>query len=330
MYNNHLVIDGHIHCSAQTDIDYLANFIKNTGTDKANILACAHSQLKTLTPLALQMKKKYPNNFFVFTAPDVTAYTNHKNDLGLYQASYCEQMLNNGCDGIKLLEGKPQMRKKYPIPDFDSPTWDYFFKWAQDKQVPILWHVNDPEEFWDYDNAPSFAISQGWLYDETYPNNEDQYRQVLTVLDRYPNLRIDFAHFFFMSKQLDRLSNILDKYHNVMIDITPGIEMYENFSKDINKTKAFFEKYHNRIIYGTDIGGRCVLMGEEKEFDEIENNKRPQIVKQFLSETNDIVIESDGHYLIDRKPFTMKCLGLNDERLDEILSKNFLDFVKSI
>ena len=327
MYKDLEIIDGHIHCSAQTDINYLSDFIFKTNTDKALILACSHSKLLTLTPMALQMKKNYPDKFFVFSAPDVTAYTNHPNDLGEYFVSYFEDLINKGVDGIKLLEGKPQMRKKYPIPDFDHEAWEPFFKWAEEKQFPILWHVNDPEEFWDYENAPAFAISQGWLYDDSYVNNEAQYTQVLNVLKRHPKLRIDFAHFFFMSKQLNRLSNILDTYPNVYIDLTPGIEMYENFSKDINNTKAFFEKYHNRIIYGTDIGGRCVLMGEEKEFDELENTRRPEVVRDFLFEDKDILIESDGHYIINRKPFVMKGLGLSKNRLEEILSKNLLNFI---
>lgn len=327
MYKDLLIIDGHVHNSAQVDNDYLADFLKHTNTDKACIASCAHSKLISLTPLALELKSKYPDKFFVFSAPDVTAYKTHIDDLGLYQARYCENLIRKGCTGIKLLEGKPQMRKMYPIPDFDLPCWEPFFSWAEEKQIPILWHVNDPENFWDYKNAPAFAISQGWLYDDSYVNNEDQYRQVLNVLNKHPKLRVDFAHFFFMSNQLDRLSKILDSFVNVKVDLTPGIEMYENFSKNIEETKAFFEKYHNRIIYGTDIGGRCVLMGEEKEFDELENLRRPEIVRTFLTSNQDILIKSDGHYIIDRNPFVMKCLNLNNNRLKEIFSDNFLDLI---
>jgi len=328
MFKNHIVLDAHVHCSLQTDSDYLADFLEKTNTDMANIVACSHSKAITMTPMALKMKSKYPDRFFVFTAPDVTGYKDHADDLGLYFANYCNDMMSRGCDGVKLLEGKPQMRKAYPIPDFDLPVWEAFFAWAEESGTPILWHVNDPEEFWDYKTAPSFAVSQGWLYDDTYPNNEDQYRQVLAVLERHPRLKIDFAHFFFMSAQLERLAAILDKYQNVMIDITPGIEMYENFSKDRAKALAFFEKYHDRIIYGTDIGGRCVLMGEDKVFDEAENLRRPEIVRIFLEYDGDVLVESDGHYIVGREPFVMKCLGLNDEVLDEILSRNFLRLLK--
>ena len=62
MYKDLLVIDGHVHVSAQTNIDYLADFLTKTNTDKANIIACSHSQLFTLTPLALKMKGESPIN----------------------------------------------------------------------------------------------------------------------------------------------------------------------------------------------------------------------------------------------------------------------------
>jgi len=325
-----MIIDSHVHNSDQTDYEYLKEFLVRTKTDKACLLSVAHSKKTSMINEALALKAKYPDMFFVFTEPLVSAYYEHEENLGAFFAKYCQSMIDRGCDGIKMLEGKPQMRKMYPIPDFDLPVWEDFFAWAEEKQVPITWHVNDPENFWDADNAPAFAISQGWLYDSSYVNNEDQYRQVLTVLKRHSKLRICFAHFFFMSAQLERLSDILDSYPNTFVDITPGIEMYENFSKDIEKTKSFFEKYHDRIIYGTDIGGRCVLMGEDKVFDEEENLRRPVIVRSFLSGTEDIVVESDGHYLIGREPFTMHCLGLSGQRLEEILSLNFLRFLGRI
>lgn len=327
MYKGICVIDGHVHISEQVDIDYLADFLIKTNTDKANIIATFHSKIDTLNYKALEMKNKYPDRFYCFISPDVKAYGRRIDDLGLYQANYCQKFIDMGADGIKLLEGKPQMRKRYPIPDFDCIVWEPFFKWAEDNQIPILWHVNDPEEFWDRNNAPDFAISQGWLYDDTYVNNEDQYRQVFNVLDRHPNLKIDFAHFLFMSKQLDRLSSILDKYPNIRIDLTPGIEMYENFSNNFTRAKTFFDTYHKRIIYGSDIGGRCVLMGEDKKFDELENLRRPNIVRQFLSTDSQVLIESDGHYIVNRSPFLMKCLNLNKEVLSDILSNNFISFI---
>lgn len=63
------------------------------------------------------------------------------------------------------------------------------------------------------------------LYDDTYVNNEIQYRQMENMLQRHPNIKFIFAHMYFMSAQLPRLSALLDAYPNMMVDITPGLEM---------------------------------------------------------------------------------------------------------
>ena len=328
MYKNIEVIDCHIHNSYNLNIDFLESFLKDTYIDKVNLLACMSTKCLSLAPKALRMKAKYPDKFTVFVCPDISGYYLNKDNLGEYQKEYIDKLLKAGADGIKLLEGKPQMRKMFPIPDFDDIVWEPFWEYLESNHVPIIFHVNDPEEFWNKSIAPDFAIREGWLYDESFINNEAQYIQVLNVLEKHPELRICFPHFFFMSRHLDRLSNILDTYKNVKVDLTPGIEMYENFSNNYDASLEFFNKYHDRIMFGTDIGGRCVLgKGENRPFDVIENLRRPEIVLDFLSSDETLNISSDGHYIIDRPTFKMRGLNLKDEILEEILNLNFNNFI---
>ena len=315
------IIDAHVHVSPEIRPEDLAAFLTRTGTDGAVLQAVSHSRCLSLIPTALVMKHQFPDRFFVFGAPDRTLYYTAGEALGAEQAAWFARMRSCGVDGIKLLEGKPQMRKSLPIPDFDAPCWEAFWTMAEEEQIPILWHVNDPESFWSRDVSP-WLVRQGWAYDDSFIDNEEQYRQVLCVLDRHPKLRVVFAHFFFLSAQLERLSAIFDRYPNVMVDLTPGIEMIENFSAAPDAARAFFAAYGDRICYGTDIGGRCILTNEGEPFNEAECLRRPEIVRAFLTGTEESRIESDGAYLIGREPFTMRPLGLCGERLDAILSGN--------
>lgn len=319
------ITDAHMHYSPQAGPELLAAFMDETGTDAAVIQAVAHSRCLSLVPGALVMKRKNPGRVFVFGSPDLSAYYLDGEKLGEVQAEYASLLLACGCDGIKLLEGKPQMRKAHPVPDFDSDCWEPFWAYAEREQVPILWHVNDPENFWSPD-ASAWLKKQGWWYDESFINNEEQYAQVLAVLERHSNLKIIFAHFFFMSAQLDRLDEILTRFPNIMVDLTPGIEMYENFSADPERTKEFFGKFGDRIVYGTDIGGRCVLTNEADPFCREENLRRPELVRTFLREQGELTVESDGWFLHDRAPFTMRCLGLPEDKLEKILSGNIERF----
>ena len=43
------------------------------------------------------------------------------------------------------------------------------------------------------------------------------------------------------------------------VDLTPGIEMYHNFSRDPQATRDFFLRYQERILFGTDIGAKALL-----------------------------------------------------------------------
>ena len=316
-----MITDAHVHCSPEISPSELAAFLTETGTDRAVIQAVSHSKRISLIPIALEMKRLFPERFWVFGAPDRTAYYTAGDNLGIAQRDFIKNAVSLGMDGVKLLEGKPQMRKALPIPDFDSSCWEPFWEYIEEEQLPVMWHVNDPETNWGKGASP-WLIKQGWAYDESFINNEEQYRQVLEVMRRHPDMRVIFAHFFFMSAQLDRLSGILDSYGNVMVDLTPGIEMYENFSLKPSDTAQFFEKYQDRICYGTDIGGRCILTNEGQAFNRKECLRRPEIVREFLTGEEERVISSDGDFLIDRSPFLMKPLGLKGERLEKIMNGN--------
>lgn len=329
MFNGLKLTDAHVHPSESFCGKAVFSFFSTHSdmTDAISLCTVSHSRYLSLTPQALAVKSMHPERTYVFSSLDLSEYYLHPDTLGERMAQCGERLIEMGCDGIKMLEGKPQMRKKHPIPDFDAPVWETFWAWAESRQVPILMHINDPEDFWDAENAPAFAVQQGWLYDESYVNNEAQYAQILNVLSRHPRLCLCLAHFFFMSAQLYRLALILDKYPNVRIDLTPGIELYENLSRNIDAARGFFARYSKRIIYGTDIGGRCVLMGEGRAFDTAENIRRGEIVRLFLAGSDSVDIASDGHFLVNRPIFTMHPLALDKTALADILSLSFESFV---
>ncbi len=111
------------------------------------------------------------------------------------------------------------------------------------------------------------------------------------------------------------------------VDLTPGIELYENLSKNPDESRAFFLRYADRIQLGTDIGGRTVIGGTAAELNETESLRRIDIINSFLESTDERLIEADGNYLIKTTPFLLRGLGLKKELLDQICCKNFLAFV---
>ncbi len=323
MKRENRILDCHIHYSLPVKPQELFDIMEYTKTDIANLVIVPDEHRISSVPDALMVKYLNPTKIYVFGSLDVSQYFMHNKSVGKHFVKYVKRMLHCGCDGIKMVEGKPDVRRMVPIPDFDLPAWEPFWNYAEEIGLPILWHVNDPEEFWDKSKIPSWAKSQGWYYGEETINNEVQYTQVFTVLKRHPNLKIIFAHFFFMSAQLERLSKILDEFRNVYIDLTPGIEMYINLSKNKEKAVQFFEKYQSRILYGTDIGARCVI-ANESEINRKESLNRSDIVRTFLTKEGQFTIKADGNFLIGTEDFQLDALNLRPEITQKIFYENFI------
>ncbi|MCK7495462.1 MAG: amidohydrolase family protein [Comamonadaceae bacterium] len=256
---NYTRVDCHIHYSLPIDPQELVDVLDHTDTDIANLVIVPHRQRISSVPDAMMVKHMYPERFLRVFQPGHHAI--------LHASRTCRNAfrpVRQEDAGVRLRRRQDDRRKT----GIAANRADSGFRrrvvgtvlvlCGDASGLPILWHVNDPEEFWDAEKIPSWAKSRGWFYGSDTINNEVQYTQVLNVLERHPNLKIIFAHFFFMSAQLPRLADLLDRYPRICIDLTPGIEMYVNLSKQPEKTRAFFEKYQDRILYGTDIGARSV------------------------------------------------------------------------
>jgi predicted TIM-barrel fold metal-dependent hydrolase len=170
----------------------------------------------------------------------------------------------------------------------------------------LLMHVNDPDEFWDIERAPKWAVDAGWTYtDGTFAPYEEIQRQTIKILEDHPNLSLTLAHFFFCGKTPEILEELFEKYPNLCVDLTPGGEMYVEFEKNYGYYKDFFEKYHERLIFGTDRSRGC----DEKYADWLYN-----VVTTFI-DTDKSVTSFDNKEL--------KGLGLSTEKRDNILFANF-------
>ena len=317
-------LDGHVHFAHPVDPEELIRIMDKTGTDQANLVLVPSRQRLTSVPEAMVAKAKYPGRFYVFTSLDVSEYFRHGKEIGKYMAAFVARMRALGCDGLKLIEGKPNMRKMFPLKPFNDPVWEPLWEYAEKTELPILWHVNDPETCWDPEKAPKHIRMAGELYDESFVNNEAQYREMEDILTRHPNLKVCFAHLFFMSAQLPRLSELLDRFPGMMVDITPGLEIYVNLSKDPEGAKHFFEKYQDRIIYGTDIGSRCVL--GPASLDEKESLARIDLIDHLFDPATDRVMKEDGAYLINTEDFTQRGFALSPEAREKLYSGNFRRF----
>ncbi len=167
-------------------------------------------------------------------------------------ASQIRNMWFMGFDGVKMIEGKPNRRKRLAR-RLDDPIFDGYYGFAEENGVPLTLHLADPSYFWDRSQVTDAIIKHGWFCgDGTYPTYEQFYDELWGILGKFPRLKLTLAHFGFMSEHPDWAEYFLGDFENTCFDITPGTEMFPGFSADPAYWRDFFIRYRTRIYYGTD------------------------------------------------------------------------------
>jgi len=311
------VIDAHTHIGSGLEgISTLSEIMNRCGYKYFTVLSVAGDGWSGVNNLAqnigiMLFKAMYPDKVFGFGG--LNHYYRDTPPEKLDFAAQAVRLINMGFDGMKMIEGKPGVRRELGMP-LDSPAYDEYFAFMESKSLPILYHVADPEEFWDDKKIPDWARGAGWTYWQGgYPGNEDFYSEVEGFLKKFPRLNVIFAHFFFTSTNIEKAAEFLDKWPNIKYDITPGSEMYINFSKHPEKWHDFFTRYQDRILYGTDsVGG-----WHDREDDIRHGTGLKETVRNFL--------EKD----IEHTNWDAALRGIKLDRsvLEKIYHKNFERYV---
>ncbi len=254
------MIDSHTHLDAHNP-EMLLKMVDRFGYEKYGVMAipCGGDPLNTLECLLakrLAPERTYVFGGMVYTDQEPTA-ADHEKQLQL--------MLDAGCDGWKLLESKPSVYRKLQLP-LDGEVFSKAFALAEELGTPLTWHAGDPATFWSAETAPQFAIDNNWLcVGEGYPTLAKIYDEVENVMARHPKLKTAMAHLYFTSDDRPHAERLLDTYENFWLDLTPGSEMYYAFQADTAGWRAFFEKYQDKLVFGTDMvdGDGDVVFGSQ-------------------------------------------------------------------
>ncbi len=314
------IVDGHVHMASVADEASMLAIREATGIEKMTLVSIQDPGAGAGLPQALYMKARHPKRFFVF------AGLNHAEKLsgervktpGLVEQ--VEGFVKLGCDGIKMIEGKPTSRQRMDIPVTDPYFADYWAR-VEELGIPIVWHVNDPEEFWDPARIPAWAKERNWGYGPSDVQKEQLYAEVDEVLDRHPNLRIIFAHFYFLSADLTRAGRFLDEHPTVRFDLAPGIEMLYNLSHDPDGSREFFCKYAERIVFGTDLSSRHTV--EEGQI-------RAGIVFRWLESEDTFRVPEGADFLLGPpEDGRIRGMSLPTDVLTSIYHKNLFQLIGS-
>jgi predicted TIM-barrel fold metal-dependent hydrolase len=166
-----------------------------------------------------------------------------------------------GAAGLKIPKG---LGLGYPAPDgehlltVDDKGLDPLFEKAGALDMPIAIHIGDPKAFW----LPPTPVNERWdelgahpewsFYGQPVPSWEELYAAFERRVARHPKTKFIAVHFGNDPEDPDRVAKMLDKYPNFFIDTAARIP--EIGRHDAAKMRRFFEKYQDRILFGTDTG----------------------------------------------------------------------------
>ena len=315
------VVDGHIHFRHPERADGIFAVMDAVPLFRVHLLSTIRQESINDNPAVIHFKARHPDSAYISGALDYSQMDADPARASENLANQIAMLKEVGFDGLKMVEGTPRNRKWLQIP-FDAPEYEGMWTALEELELPLLFHVADPEEFWDRTRLPKWAQTSGRDYeDPAYPLKEELYAEMDRVLDRHPNLKLILAHFYFLSADLKRAGTFLDAHPNVCFDLTPGLEMVNNFSRNQDGAREFFIQYQNRLIYGTDITSGDLEAGDQYG---MTGSLGKAWVVRCLLETGDRFVppEEIGHWLYAPLD-SFRGLDLPREALEKIYRTNF-------
>ena len=185
----------------------------------------------------------------------------HKDNYGQIMAADLEESKRQGAIGLKIPKGLglgyPASDRKHLLP-IDDRGLDPLFNKAGALKMPIAIHIGDPKAFWkpptpDNERWDELGAHPEWsFYNQPVPSWEDLYSAFERRVARHPKTIFIAVHFGNAPEEPTRVARMLDKYPNFFIDTAARVP--EIGRHDATRMRKFFEKYQDRILFGTDTG----------------------------------------------------------------------------
>jgi len=249
-------IDMHAHDYAKTP-EQVAEWIRAmdaAGVEKAVILTMAVG--KEFDEIYSRYAK-YPERFEVWCGFDYTGYD--KPDFGPAAVKELERCYKAGARGVGELGDKGRglfycrPAKAWGM-HLDDSRMDPLLEKCAELGMPVNIHVADP--YWMY--LPMDATNDGlmnaykWRLDNQpgIVGHEGMVDILERAVKRHPNTVFVACHFANCSHDLGKLGSLFDKYPNLYADISAR---YAETAAIPRFGARFYEKYQDRLVYGTDM-----------------------------------------------------------------------------
>ncbi len=114
----------------------------------------------------------------------------------------------------------------------------------EDYNMTVLVHVADPD----------ISYMKKYKNRQKYGSKEDRVSDFSNLLGNFPKIPMISAHLGCLPENLTRLGELLDNHPQLVVDTASTRWMIRELGKDVTRSKEWFEKYQDRVLFGSDLG----------------------------------------------------------------------------
>lgn len=201
--------------------------------------------------------RQFPDRFYTFTEPSFSRLL--EPNYPKLQADAIAQAHNDGARGLKILKTLGLYLRENitsgSLIKIDDRRFDPMWDACAQLNMPVGIHVSDPvafftptdrfnERYEELNNHPDWSF-----YGKDFPSNAELLEARNRVIARHPQTRFIVLHVGNFAENLANVSENLDRFDNMTVDIAARIG---ELGRQPRAARAFFEKYQDRILFGTD------------------------------------------------------------------------------
>jgi len=263
----------------------------------------------------------HPGRFLVFTEP----WWERANQPGYakFQAEEIERAHRAGAKGLKIQKVLGLYLRENvtagPLVKVDDPRFDPMWEACAGLNMPVAIHVSDPEAFFlpidrfnerfeELNNHPDWSF-----YDRDFPSNEEILAARNRVYARHPQTNFITLHVGNDAENLPYVSECMDRYPNMYVELAARVG---ELGRQPRTARKFFEKYQDRIMFGTDAVPHGIQTPQQIYGDELY-----EIYYRFL-ETEDEYFDYAPAPVPPQGRWRIYGLGLPEEILRKVYYEN--------
>jgi predicted TIM-barrel fold metal-dependent hydrolase len=201
----------------------------------------------------------------------------------------------------------------------DDPRFDPMWETCGSLNMPVAIHVSDPlaffspidrfnERYEELSNHPDWSFAS-----PGFPSNAELLEARNRVFARHPKTQFVALHVGNFAEDLEDVSTNLDRFPNMSVDIAARLN---ELGRQPRAARRFFDKYQDRILFGTDATPHGDKYPQQVFCDELY-----RIYVRFL-ETDDEYFDYAPASIPPQGRWRISGIDLSDEVLRKVYNQN--------